>query len=29
MMQFAFKVSIPPRLLMLIMLVAVTGLVLS
>jgi hypothetical protein len=29
MMQFAFKISIPPRLLMLIMLVAATGLVLS
>jgi len=29
MMQFAFKISIPPRLLMLITLVAATGLVLS
>ena len=29
MMQFAFKISIPPRLLMLITLIAVTGLVVS
>lgn len=29
MMQFAFKISIPPRLLMLITLVAATGLALS
>jgi len=29
MMQLAFKISIPPRLLMLITLVAATGLVLS
>jgi hypothetical protein len=29
MMQFAFKISIPPRLLMLVTLVAATGLVLS
>lgn len=29
MMQLAFKISIPPRLLMLIALVAATGLVLS